>query len=189
MEESMSNLTVADLKDRAVVSIGQAEKIGRVEDVILDLAEGRVAGFHVRTGLLGGAKILSAGDIHDIGPDAITVADRSALEGHAPDQPMLDSLPTSADLIGAKVVSAAGTLLGTLANIALDPAAQRVLCYELGGSLWDQLRNEQRTFDPAPGIRFGKDLIVVPDAVAAELNRRSGAPPSPPESLTPPPPV
>ena len=105
----MSNLTVADLKDRAVVSIGQAEKIGRVEDVILDLAEGRVAGFHVRTGLLGGGKILSARDIHEIGADAITVADRAALEGHSPDKPALDSLPTSAGLIGAKVVSDQGT--------------------------------------------------------------------------------
>jgi uncharacterized protein YrrD len=185
----MSNLTVADLKDRAVVSIAQAEKIGRVEDVILDLAEGRVAGFHVRTGLLGGGKILSARDIHDIGADAITVADRGALEGHAPDEPALDSMPTSANLIGAKVVSDQGTLLGTLANIALDPAGLRILCYELSGSLWDQLRHEERTFDPAPGIRFGKDLIVVPDAVAAELNRRGGQAPPPPAPLTTPPPA
>ena len=183
----MSNLTVADLKDRAVVSLGQAEKIGRVEDVILNLAEGQVAGFHVRTGLLGGGKILSIGDIHEIGADAITVADRDAVEGHAPDQPALESLPTSADLIGAKVVSAQGTLLGTLANIALDPAGRRILCYELSGTLWDQLRNEERTFNPAPGIRFGKDLIVVPDTVAAELNRRGGQAPPPPTVTTTPP--
>jgi uncharacterized protein YrrD len=185
----MSNLTVADLKDRAVVSIGQAEKIGRVEDVILDLAEGLVAGFHVRTGLLGGGKILSARDIHEIGADAITVADRAALEGHSPDKPALDSLPTSAGLIGAKVVSDQGTLLGTLANIALDPAGLRILCYELSGNLWDQLRHEERTFDPAPGIRFGKDLIIVPDTVAAELNRRGGQAPPPPPAISTTPPV
>ena len=184
----MSNLTVADLKDRAVVSIAQAEKIGRVEDVILDLAEGRVAGFHVRTGLLGGGKVLSARDIHDIGPDAVTVADRSALEGHSPDLPDLESLPTSARLLDAKVVSDQGALLGTLANIVLDPAGLRILCYELSGSLWDQLRHEERTFDPAPGIRFGKDLIIVPDTVAAELNRRGGqAGPPPPDITTTPP--
>jgi uncharacterized protein YrrD len=87
----------------------------------------------------------------------------------------------SFDLLhGRKVVSESGALLGTLGDIELDPQSMQVICYELAGTLWEQIRHKQRGFTPKDGVRFGKDLIVVPDAVAAVLSGEAPPPPAAP---------
>jgi uncharacterized protein YrrD len=199
-EDSLSTIKASELKGRAVVSLTQAEKIGTVASVILDPAASRVAGLTVRTGILGGAKLLRSSDIRSLGIDAVTIHDSSLLHDDSGEVPELKDLPTLDDMIEMKVISENGQLLGTLGNVEIDPDQYQITRYELSGTLWDQLTHSNQTFAAEPGLRFGKQLLVVPDAVGAVLQGSSTpsadtAPEpalpavSPPLTTAPPPPV
>jgi uncharacterized protein YrrD len=170
-EDSVSTIKASELKGRAVVSLTQAEKIGSVASVILDPAASRVAGLTVRTGILGGAKILRASDIRSLGIDAVTIHDSSLLHDDTGEVPELKDLPTLDEMIEMKIISESGQLLGTLGNVEIDPDQYQITRYELSGTFWDQLKHSNRTFDAVPGLRFGKQLLVVPDAIGAALQR------------------
>ncbi len=179
----MNTIKASSLKGRAVVSVGDAEKLGSVADVFFDLAAGQVVAFHISHGLIGGNKTLLAPNISNIGPDAITIKDKAALLSHAgPDYQTAIGLN---QLQGMKVVSDQGTLLGALGDVEMDPTTLRIACYEMSGTLWEQVRHKERTFDQVPGLRFGKDLLIVPDVVAAELEGRTAAPAAPTTSEPP----
>jgi len=173
----MSTIKASSLKGRPVVSVNDAEKLGSIADVFFDLASGQVVAFHISPGLIGSLKTLLAPNISTIGADAITIKDKAALQNQAGAN--YQTAVGLNQLQGMKVVSDQGTLLGTLGDVALDPVTLRIDCYEMSGSLWQHIRNTERTFAQVPGLRFGKDLIIVPDAVAAELEGRIAAPPLP----------
>jgi len=175
-EDSLSTIKASELKGRAVVSLTQAEKIGTVASVILDPAASRVAGLTVRTGILGGPKILRASDIRSLGIDAVTIHDSSLLHDDTGEVPELKDLPTLDDMIEMKIISESGQLLGTLGNVEIDPDQYQITRYELSGTLWDQLKHSNRTFDAVPGLRFGKQLLVVPDAIGMALQGPSTPP-------------
>jgi uncharacterized protein YrrD len=172
----LSTIKASELKGRAVVSLTQAEKIGSVVSVILDPAASRVAGLTVRTGILGGAKLLRASDIRSLGIDAVTIHDSSLLHDDASEAPELKDLPTLDDMIEMKVISENGQLLGALGNVEIDSDQYQITRYELSGTFWDQLKHSNRTFDAVPGLRFGKQLLVVPDTIGAALQGASMLP-------------
>jgi len=184
-------MKASELKGRAIVSLDQAEKIGSVDDLLLDFASNTVREFTMRSGLLGGTKYIPGGSIRNVGPDAITIPDRGVLEDQglrANDSPQLASLN---GLLGSKVVSEQGALLGTLGDVVLDDSGLRVACFEMSGNLWDRLTGAEKTFNAVPGIRMGRELLIVPDAIVNELQGRQGAtgdppaaPPSTPSSLS-----
>ena len=199
-EDSLSTIKASELKGRAVVSLTQAEKIGTVASVILDPAASRVAGLTVRTGILGGAKLLRSSDIRSLGIDAVTIHDSSLLHDDTSEVPELKDLPTLDDMIEMKVISENGQLLGTLGNVEIDPDQHQITRYELSGTLWDQLKHGNQTFAAVPGLRFGKQLLVVPDSVGAVLQGSSTSAEdtlpepqlpavSPPPAAAPPPPI
>ncbi len=159
----MNICQASELKGRAVVSLAQAAKIGTINDVIFDPASNQVIGLKVRTGLLSGTHILRSADIRSIGGDAVTIDDAALLH----DGGALDEMPTGDDLQNTKVVSYSGDLLGTLEDVAFDVDQLRITQYIMSGSLWAQLTNARKTFSPIAGLRSGKDLLLVPDAVAA----------------------
>jgi uncharacterized protein YrrD len=175
-------MKASELRGRAIVSLDQAEKIGAVDDLLLDFGTNEVREFTVRPGLLGGTKYIRAQSIRNVGPDAITIPDRSVLEDQglrASDSPQLASL---SGLLGSKVVSEQGALLGTLGDVVLDSSGLRVACFEMSGNLWDKLTGSEKTFNAMPGIRMGSQLVVVPDAIAQELSGRQEPAVEPPLS-------
>lgn len=173
-------IKATDLGGRAVVDMDAAEKLGNVHRVILDPDGRRVAGFVVaRGGSLfnaGSETTLPASAVHAIGPDAITVRSTGADNAEAD---RLERLPRVSDLVGRKVVSQDGQLLGTVDDVLIEPADGRIIGYALeGGSPLGKLENllagdkrdQRRAYIRADAeLRAGQDLIIAPaDAVCHE---------------------
>ncbi len=175
----MSDIRAGSLRGRAVVSLEQARKIGTVEDIIFDLATGAVVAYAVGVGMLGATKALAPGSIRDIGADAITVPDQVVLYDHSALPPGAPDRAQLSKLLGSKVVSERGVLLGILGEVELDATGSQITAYEMSGTLWDKLRHQERTFAPVPGLHGGQGLLIVPDPVAAALSSR-GQEPTPP---------
>lgn len=170
-----------ELGGRAVVDVDAAEKLGKIDRIVLDPESRRVAGFVVSKGstIFNNDKdiVISASCVHAVGPDAVTVHRTAGFDTGV----ALDALPRVSDIAGRKVVSEQGRLLGTVDDVLIDERDGRIVGYSLSGDgLDDKLRhvvagvsrdaNEPRR---APflradaNLRAGKDLIVAPeDAVS-----------------------
>ena len=175
-----------ELGGRAVVDMDAAEKVGKIEKVILDPDARRVAGFTVAHGsslISHGTRVtLPASSVHAIGPDAVTVHGSVIVN----DLTRLDSLPRVSDVVGRKVVSRDGRLLGTVEDVIIDDEDGRIVGYALDehkGSRSDHSAYLRADAD----LRAGKDLIVAPDdAVARDWDADAcELPPAPSSQHTP----
>jgi uncharacterized protein YrrD len=164
-------LRIGELKGRAVIDMERAEKIGEVEDVVLDPNQGMVAGVVIARGktVLGGGThhLLPATAVHSIGPDAVTLANAQELAPTA-----LDGLPRRRDILGRKVVGQSGKMFGHVVDVLVNPADGGIIGYEVGeggalGGLDELLtgpKTHNRQFVRAEAeFRVGKDIIMVPD--------------------------
>ena len=167
-------IRLTSLGGRAVIDLDAAEKLGRIEKVILDPDGRQVAGFVVSRGssLFGGGTdtTVPASAVHAIGPDAVTVrviADRQP-EG------ALEGLPRVSDLVGRKVVSEEGRFLGTVDDVLVDESDGRIIGYALeghsaAGKVGELLGGDRKDPGSAPylradaNLRAGQDLIVAPE--------------------------
>lgn len=157
---------------RAVVSLETANKLGPVTDLLVDPLSGELAGFAVQRSTDETVALASILDVHGIGPDAVILdGDQSlVLTGASP----LNNLPKAqADLIGVKVITEHGQLLGNIANLFLCLTERPVFIYEVRSSLIDKLLGRAFYFAASLSCAFADDrsaLIVT--AEPAEMDHR-----------------
>jgi uncharacterized protein YrrD len=169
----------SELSGRSVVDIDAAAKLGRIEKIIIDPEARRVAAFLVSPG---GAfnkdktpTLLPATSVHAIGPDAVTVR-RTAEVGGAAGH--FDQLPRVSDIIGRKVVSRDGRLLGVVDDVLISGADGVIVGYQLGDSSALRSLFGGRKHSRAPylradvDLRTGPDLIVAPDDALREWDEQ-----------------
>jgi sporulation protein YlmC with PRC-barrel domain len=167
------------LRGRAVVDLDRAEKLGTIDRIVVDPDARRVAGFLVSRGKSvsgeGMHMTVPASSVHAIGPDALTVLRPAAIADDA--MRRIDNLPKASDLIGLKVVSEDGRLLGRVDDILINREDGRIVGYTLGGQ--DILNKLEGLFhagtkDHPPylradaELRTGEELIVAPEGAVTE---------------------
>ncbi|MDQ6707802.1 MAG: PRC-barrel domain-containing protein [Acidobacteriota bacterium] len=167
-------IRASGLRGRAVVDMDAAEKMGHVEEVLLDPENSRVAGFILAQGqsLFGSntsKTLLSASAVHAIGPDALTVH-QAGDSAQASD--LLARMPRMSDVIGRKIVSQSGKMLGVIEDVLVNGENGRIVGYSLSSSTaLGKLENlfgaaKEGATDYVRGdadLRVGKDVVVVPD--------------------------
>jgi uncharacterized protein YrrD len=148
--EEVSTMQGESLRGLAVVSVQQAERIGTVDDILVDLSKHQVAALLLQGGLFRGGPMVLWSDIRSIGRDAVMVDDSSAAVPTA-DQ---DQVMRLANLRDTPVVGDNGELAGTVAGVDFDEGTGKVTAYIVsapeGGGL----------FHSAPRFR------VQPEAIA-----------------------
>jgi uncharacterized protein YrrD len=179
--ENRAVIRAKTLRGRAVVDLDHAEKVGRIDRIVLDPDARQVAAFLVSRGTsLTGDSVhmtVPASAVHAIGPDALTIH-----RGHTTDAAVMDrieSLPKTSDLIGRTVVSEGGRFLGKIDDVLIRRDDGHIVGYTLGAAdllkkLEALVRGGRKT--PAPylradaELRTGKDLIVAPEGSVSDAN-------------------
>jgi uncharacterized protein YrrD len=173
-------IRASGLYGRALIDLDTADRIGYVDEIIVDPYGPCIAGFVVSKGrsVLGSRKstIVAAEAIYAIGPDALTM--RST--GRPPDETVyLGSLPRLSELAGRKMVSFGGKFLGTVEDALIDEHDGRIIGYPLDGTPFTSglerlfslgLKSEHPEYVRANAdLRVGARLIVVPDDAVATM--------------------
>jgi uncharacterized protein YrrD len=165
------------LVGRAVIDMEAAERLGRIKEIIVQHDGERVAGFvvvHGETivGTGGTRRMIPASAVYSIGPDAMTVRGTAMTERLAE----LDNLPRMSDIIGHKMVTRSGRLLGVIDDMLVNGADGTIVGFVVGEGVRNKLEN---IFNPQRSrvhgyvradadLHVGKELIVVPDDALIE---------------------
>jgi uncharacterized protein YrrD len=166
----------SQLIGRAVIDMEAAERLGKIKQIIVQRDGERVAGFivvHGETivGSGGKRRMIPASAVYSIGPDAMTVRG-SAMQELAE----LDNLPRMSDIIGHKMVTQSGRLLGVIDDMLINRADGTIVGFVVGEGVRNKLEsifNPQRSrvhgyVRADADLHVGKELIVVPDDALIE---------------------
>lgn len=182
-------LKLSEMNGRAVVDLEMAEKLGEIDETIVDPESRRVAGFIVSRGpsLLGaGQKMAFAGEaVHSIGPDALTV--RGATLEHA--EGAFPGLPRRRDIVGRKIVGHSGKMYGHIHDVLVDPHNGQLIGYTVDDSplrgldgLFGSPKSAEVQYVRADAdLRVGSELVIVPDE--AIVRSQAGTEPLPAEGI------
>ncbi len=140
----------SDATGRKVVSTSTAETVGVVDGFVVDPVSRVVAGLKVK-GSHGSSLVLWS-QLIAFGSDAVTVASAEELEDAAGD--LAERSDSHHQLLGKRVLSAAGDELGVVRDVAFDPETAQITELLLGHS-------------DVPGVRLlgvGSYAVVVATA-------------------------
>ena len=166
----------SELKGRAVVNLEDASKIGEVEDLMVELDSYHIASLKIRTGRFSAPELVAAANVKNVGADAVTVsvnqvpsntaaetdgidnASRPAAEQQPEQQPERPLFEIS-KILGNKVVTDAGTMLGELHDVLFDWVDLTITGFEVRGS---GIFAKTQEFAATPEVRYGDKLITMP---------------------------
>lgn len=119
-------MQIAEIKDRPVIGIREGEKLGTVQDALLDASLLQVAALVVGGGgLFGGPKqAVEYSAVHGIGPDAVMVSGADAVQ-EVNDTGPLSALPRASGM-DQEVMSESGVRIGHLRSVHFDPQSGMV---------------------------------------------------------------
>jgi uncharacterized protein YrrD len=145
-----------EIHGRKVVSLADAETLGRVDRYVID--PGRQAVVALRLSKVkGDACFLSWTDLHAFGADAVTVDDASRLRPAA-DEAEERAASKDLQIIGKLVLGTSGTVLGKGEDVEMDGETGAIVAVDLG---------EAGTVAGGRIIGLGSYALVVTDAPPA----------------------
>jgi uncharacterized protein YrrD len=152
-----------------IISVSDASKLGFVDSLFLNLSSQHVLGLRTRTGgITTQYRAILLRDVKAMGRHVVTVEDPSKI-GEAGRYPELQGSAETAVIIGARVVTEDGTVIGTAADIDFDPQSGAIQHYILATGMLERLRRTERTV-PVGAVRsVSANLIVVRNEAAAGL--------------------
>lgn len=146
------------LKGLAVITLSEAERVGRVEDVLFETDPLRATALRLQTDT--GARLVALSDVRTVGADAIITHDRASAEQH--DAALnRQRLPGLEDLRKLNVVDEEGRYLGHVGRVDVDPATGTVEGLDIRKGEMLGLGGESRTLTPDQIISVGSEIITV----------------------------
>jgi len=167
---------IGKLIGRTVISVESANKVGHVNDLLCDPLTGKLAGFSVETPDKTSA-LVSIIDVRGIGRDAVMIEhDNSLVLAEA--SPLNGVPRAKGSLIGVKVITEHGQLLGAISDVSLCLLREPVFVYEVRSSIFDKLLGHAFYFGASLGCAFSDDsssLVVCDYSDAMEHSLEAAA--------------
>src|SRR5262249_30341775 len=131
----------SQLVGRTVIDMEAAERLGKIKEIIVQRDGERLAGFvivHGETivGTGGKRRRIAACPVHSIGAPAMTRSGTSLQE-----LAELDNLPRMSDIIGHKMITQSGRLLGVIDDMLINRADGTIVGFVVGEGVRNKLEN------------------------------------------------
>ena len=165
MSEARDVLPVNTLVGKAVLSLSSGNKLGPVSNVFIDPLNGVVIGLAVSSSD-GASAGIPYSEIHSFGHDAIMAVSDASIQP-AGKATFLDQ-PNADQLIGTKIITESGNILGEIAGIFVTASQPPFVIYEVRESLLDRLFGRRIYIPASAGFALSDDRqrLVVPDATS-----------------------
>lgn len=161
-----------EIRGMPVVSVGEGKDLGRVDALLVDPDEARVRWLRLgKGGFFGETRVIAVGAIEAIGENAITVdseASATRIEEVAEAQELARD---KRRLVGNRVLTEKGRLLGEIHDYELDEDTFRIIQYEIGKG---DLLGAQPRYIAAERVRtIGPDAVLVEASTEEDLVRKT----------------
>jgi uncharacterized protein YrrD len=163
-------LSIDSLIGKTILSLTSGNKIGEVSDLMIDPLRGLLLGLAVQPAHGGAHTAIIARDIHSLSEDAVMARSESSAI-NLQDASVPSFFLVRKNIIGAKIVTESGKLLGEVAVVYVDQAGSpATVIYEIRESLLDKLLRRAIFIPAAAGLAVADNAerIIVPDEAQRE---------------------
>lgn len=154
--------TTKELSGLAIIDIRDGKKLGTVGDTVISPDDGRLLGFVIKSpGLLHqDESAVEIEDVRSIGADAVTVEGEEVVHRiDAMPEPFQRARSGDRTLIGRKVVTQGGSLVGKIADLVISEDARRATGMILESGMFE--RGDALPTDRIASV--GPDVVIVTD--------------------------
>ena len=171
----MAIQTGREMAGLAVVSLTGGDRLGRIDDVIFDSAKAVIVGILVdRGGMFSKPKFLEATLVRAFGSDALTIDSEAALTEYDPAATGLSAQPAK-PLGGRPVLTEAGSIIGKIADIAVDTDTLQVPYFVLSTGLLDNALHGKPHLPLTMVHTIGADSVIVLNSYEPKASEASSA--------------
>ena len=155
-----------DLVGLPVIDTLAGEHQGEVRDVLF-APDGRLHSLLLeKGGLLTASRIVPKANISSIGQDAVTIRTRDDIECYRDETGLIRSLlDGDVPYVGKDVLTANGSLLGTVEDVYIDDELHTIVGYEISEGFLVDLTEGRKVLRTHPDMMFGMDALLVPEDV------------------------
>ncbi|CAA7599893.1 PRC-barrel-like [Acididesulfobacillus acetoxydans] len=144
-----------------IITLKEGQQIGYVKGLVLDAREKAVAALVVDPkGFFKDQRIIPYSKVVSVGDDAITIDKESHVEKSAGIPELLELLKEKLGIIGTKVVTESGKILGIAAEYYVDTVTGKVTQLEVSGGKIGSLLNGRALLSAEQLVTIGPDVIV-----------------------------
>lgn len=144
-----------------IISLQEGQQIGYVKSLILDAAAKSLAAIVVDTkGFFKDQRIIPYSKVVSVGDDAITIDKESHVEKTTSLPDLVDLVKDKLNIIGTKMITETGKILGTADEYYVDPASGKITHIELSGGKLDGILNGKAMISAEHIMTIGHDVIV-----------------------------
>lgn len=169
------------VKGLPVITMAEGKRVGKVDDLVVDPARKTVSWFRLHSGgMLGGDRLwVSAGAVHGIGEDAVTINAEADARAQADAPEALALVKAQRGIIGSKVLTESGGRLGEVRDYEFTPDTFALTSLSVGPAM--NMVGEVLTIEGDNVLTIGEDMVVVASAgtlqpaVTAEIEAQAPA--------------
>ena len=154
--------TTKELSGLAIIDIRDGKKLGTVGETVISPDDGRLLGFVIKSGglLNQDESAVEIEDVRSIGADAITVEGEDIVHDmNATPEVFQHARNGDRALIGRKVVTQGGSLVGQIADLVISEDERRATGMILGSGMFE--RGDALPTDRIASV--GPDVVIVTD--------------------------
>lgn len=161
MSDAKDVLPINALVGMPVLSLSSGNKLGQVRDLFVDPINGILTGLTIANAA-GENAGLAYDEIYSFGQDAIMARSDASVRNISE---LFPDHPSARDLIGTKIITESGNLIGHIADIYITVSPPPLIIYEIRESLLDKLLGRQLFIPASAGHALSDDSrrLVVPD--------------------------
>jgi uncharacterized protein YrrD len=160
--QDMGNSPVNDLKGKTILSLKDGEKLGQVDDILIDPGTLRISGLVATSGGLFDQKnrVVLAQDIDRWGKDAVLVQDGNVFRSLSDVPDRENWLSATNKITGLSVVSSSGDKIGQVDDVIVDNGGKMV-AYRVSSGFADRSFGRSREIPANATRKLGKDVVIV----------------------------
>jgi len=157
----------------SIISLESGEQIGSVKGYIINPKTIQIAALVLDKGgsWFRDAKVITFDNIKNVGEHAITVDITKCVEKVSSLPEIMVLSKQNIEIIGNKVISGDGNLLGTAEEFYFDPATGKITALEITGRMFDTLFKGKAMLKATYIQTLGKHAIIVSKEAEENLER------------------
>lgn len=157
--ETMTATPLSELKGKAILSIDTGEKLGQVDDILVDVAGLRVAAVIASLGTLLNKekRVLPATEVTTWGRDAVLVKDDTSFRSEDELGDREKWISVGNHIKGLSLVSTSGNRLGKVDDLMVDNDG-RIVAYRISEGIFG---SNKRDISASTTKSIGTDAVIV----------------------------
>lgn len=159
-------MRISEVLGKPIVSADTGERVGRVEDLLLDLPRHALVGVLVTDGVLSQQRVLPFEEVLTIGVDAIIVKTIATMRDARDWVRDGRAATRSRSVHGKDVVTADGARIGTVGDLIADERTGQVEALEIATARHGVRRSRSVLVHAMDEIQLTNDVVVVPQSIA-----------------------